>query len=62
VAMAGGIFRNSPTVRVAFYNHLHAERPDSRVRLTALPPVLGAIAMARRMARADLNLRIRYDE
>jgi hypothetical protein len=47
---------------VAFYNHLHAERPESRVRLTALPPVLGAIAMARRMARADLNLRIRYDE
>ncbi len=62
VAMAGGIFRNSPTVRVAFYNHLHAERPDSRVRLTTLPPVLGAIAMARRMSHADLNLRIRYDE
>ena len=62
VAMAGGIFRNSPTVRVAFYNHLHAERPESRVRLTTLPPVMGAIAMARRMARADLNLRIRYEE
>jgi glucosamine kinase len=62
VAMAGGIFRNSPTVRVAFYNHIHAERPDSQVRLTTLSPVLGAIAMARRMSRADLNLRIRYDE
>jgi N-acetylglucosamine kinase-like BadF-type ATPase len=62
VAMAGGIFRNSPTVRMAFYNHIHAERPETRVRLTSLPPVLGAIAMARRMARADLNLRIRYEE
>jgi hypothetical protein len=38
------------------------ERPDSQVRLTTLSPVLGAIAMARRMSRADLNLRIRYDE
>jgi N-acetylglucosamine kinase-like BadF-type ATPase len=62
VAMAGGIFRNSPTVRVAFYNHIHAERPESQVRLTTLPPVLGAIAMARRMAHADLNLRVRFDE
>jgi N-acetylglucosamine kinase-like BadF-type ATPase len=62
VAMAGGIFRNSPTIRIAFYNHFHAEHQGSQVRLTALPPVLGAIAMARRMARADLNLRIRYDD
>lgn len=62
VAMAGGIFRNSPTVRLAFYNHIHAERPDSRVRLTTILPVLGAVVMARRMSRADLNLRIRYQD
>ena len=62
VAMAGGIFRNSPTVRVAFYNSIHAERPESQVRLTTLPPVLGAIMMARRMAHGDLNLRVRYEE
>jgi N-acetylglucosamine kinase-like BadF-type ATPase len=62
VAMAGGIFRNSPTVRIAFYNSLHAERPESQVRLTTLPPVLGAIMMARRMGHSDLNLRVRYDD
>lgn len=62
VAMAGGIFRNSPTVRIAFYNSIHAEWPASQVRLTTLPPVLGAIMMARRMAHSDLNLRVRYDD
>jgi N-acetylglucosamine kinase-like BadF-type ATPase len=62
VAMAGGIFRNSPTVRIAFYNSIHAERPESQVRLTTLPPVLGAIMMARRMAHSDLNLRVRYHD
>lgn len=64
VAMAGGIFHHSATIRQAFYHYIKAERADSQLRLTTIPPVLGAVAMARRLARrsSDTQLRIKYEE
>ena len=64
VAMAGGIFHHSATIRQAFYHYTKAERADSQLRLTTIPPVLGALAMARRLARksSDTQLRIKYEE
>jgi glucosamine kinase len=49
VAVAGGIFRNSVTVRGSFYNNLRAQHPQATVRPSIVEPVLGALAMARKM-------------
>lgn len=64
VAMAGGIFHHSATIRQAFYHYIKAERADSQLRLTTIPPVIGAVVMARRLARrhSDTQLRIKYEE
>ncbi len=64
VAMAGGIFQHSSTIRQAFYNYTKAERSDALLRLTTVSPVFGALAMARRLARCadDTQLRIKYEE
>ena len=64
VAMAGGIFHHSATIRQSFYHYVKAERAESQLRLTTIPPVLGAVAMARRMAgrQNDSQLRIKYEE
>ena len=63
-AMAGGIFHHSATIRQAFYHYIKAERADSQVRLTTIPPVLGAVAVARRLAHKSSNsqIRIKFDE
>lgn len=64
VGMAGGIFHHSATIRQSFYHYIKAERSESQLRLSTIPPVLGAVAMARRMAshRSDTQLRIKYEE
>lgn len=51
VAMAGGIFQTSPTVRQAFFNTLRSDCSEALVRLTMLRPVIGAVSLARRMAQ-----------
>ncbi|HWR35504.1 MAG TPA: BadF/BadG/BcrA/BcrD ATPase family protein [Clostridia bacterium] len=50
VAMAGGVFMNSPTIRQAFGHALRAERKNAVVELTTLDPAIGAVRLARKMA------------
>lgn len=64
VAMAGGIFQHSATIRQAFYHYTKAERADALLRLSTIPPVFGALALARRLSSCgtDTQLRIKYEE
>ena len=50
IGMTGGVFRRSPQVRRAFYDTVHRELPEVRVRLSTRPPVLGAVFLARTMS------------
>jgi glucosamine kinase len=51
VAMTGGVFRHSPTVRENFYNELARLDRRAVVRGELIEPVEGALRMARRGAR-----------
>ncbi|MFB3815824.1 MAG: N-acetylglucosamine kinase [Terriglobales bacterium] len=48
VALAGGVFRHSPTVRHAFYHELRARRRNVAVSFSVTEPVIGALALARK--------------
>jgi N-acetylglucosamine kinase-like BadF-type ATPase len=49
LAMTGSVFRQSPQVRLVFYNALHKSFPGIEVRPNLVEPVEGAIARARRL-------------
>jgi glucosamine kinase len=49
VGVAGGVFANSEHVRRAFYHSLRAAWPKTSVCFKVSDPVLGALALARRM-------------
>ena len=49
VGVAGGVFANSSTVRLAFYNSLRAAWPSAAVCFKITDPVVGALWMARRI-------------
>jgi N-acetylglucosamine kinase-like BadF-type ATPase len=49
VAMSGGVFRNCPLVREVFYNVLQEACPHARVQSAIVEPVLGALALARKL-------------
>jgi glucosamine kinase len=48
LAMAGGVFRHSGSVREVFCNEVHKLDPCPEVRLPVVDPVEGALRMARR--------------
>jgi glucosamine kinase len=48
VAMAGGVFSNSPLVRQVFYNSLRSEFPEVAPNSKIVEPVLGALDLARK--------------
>jgi glucosamine kinase len=50
VVCAGGVFRASPRIRRSFAFHLHRRAPNVRILLHREPPVLGALALARKLA------------
>jgi N-acetylglucosamine kinase-like BadF-type ATPase len=50
VAMAGGVFHRSPTVRQAFYNTLRSEYPHTNIGANPVEPVRGALEIARKAA------------
>lgn len=52
IAMVGGIFRHSPTIRQVFYNSVRSERAEAKVRFCTMPPVYGAVYLARQMLSA----------
>jgi N-acetylglucosamine kinase-like BadF-type ATPase len=52
VAMTGGVFSNCALVRQVFYNSLRSEYPNCSVNLTVIEPVQGALALARKGAKA----------
>ncbi len=64
VAMAGGVFRHSSTVRQVFYNQLQAENSGITIAEEVVEPVRGALELARRSigsigvpdSLCDLNL------
>jgi N-acetylglucosamine kinase-like BadF-type ATPase len=49
VAMSGGVFRHCALVRDIFYNVLQEECLHARVRTAVVEPVLGALALARKL-------------
>jgi len=53
VALAGGVFQNSAVIRQVFENSLRSERPDVRVRMSAVKPLRGALYRAEKLATAD---------
>ncbi len=53
LAISGGVFQNSDQVRMTFERIVQADRPDAEIRLAEIEPVLGAIYLARKMARTD---------
>jgi glucosamine kinase len=53
LAMAGGVFGSSALVREVFYNSVHSEYPNATLNPAVIEPVNGALAMARRGARAQ---------
>jgi len=53
VVCAGGVFRASPRVRRSFAFHLHRRAPNARILLHRQPPVLGALALARKLATSQ---------
>jgi len=50
VAMAGGVFGHSETVRQAFCNSIHAERSMAALEPEIVNPVAGALSLARKAA------------
>ena len=52
VGMSGGVFGNCALVRGAFYTNLRSEYPNCSVNLTVIEPVQGALALARKGAKA----------
>jgi N-acetylglucosamine kinase-like BadF-type ATPase len=50
VVCAGGVFRASPRIRRSFAFHLHRRAPNVRILLHREPSVLGALALARKLA------------
>jgi hypothetical protein len=50
--MTGSVFRQSPDVRLVFYNRLEASFPGIRLSDDFVEPVRGALARARRAAHA----------
>jgi glucosamine kinase len=52
VAMSGGVFRNAAQVRRVFYNNLRLTYPKVVVSEDVVDPVDGALALARKGARA----------
>jgi N-acetylglucosamine kinase-like BadF-type ATPase len=48
IAMTGGVFRQSETVRQLFYNGVNAEFPQASIHPTVVDPVKGALALARK--------------
>jgi N-acetylglucosamine kinase-like BadF-type ATPase len=55
VAMSGGVFGNSATVRQVFYNNLRSHRPGAAVNATIIDPVKGALELARKSARRGVG-------
>ena len=53
VAMSGGVFRESGEVRQVFYNSVTEEFPRAQVKPAVVDPLEGALALARKMARAS---------
>jgi glucosamine kinase len=53
VVCAGGVFRASPRIRRSFAFHLHRRAPNVRILLHREPPVLGALALARKLATRE---------
>jgi N-acetylglucosamine kinase-like BadF-type ATPase len=51
VAMVGGVFQNSATVRRAFLNSVQAGQPGVSVIPETIKPALGALALARKAMR-----------
>ena len=49
IAIAGGVFANSPQVRRAFYNSVHTLWPSTSLCFKVSEPVAGALWMARRI-------------
>lgn len=50
LAMAGGVFRHSPTIRELFYNEVRAAHPNVVLKSEVVEPVHGALQLARRAA------------
>ncbi len=53
VVCAGGVFRSSQMIRRSFARHLRRQLPRARVLLLRLPPVKGALALARGLANSQ---------
>lgn len=53
VVYAGGIFRSSGRIRRSVTRHLRRHAPQARVLLLRHPPVEGALALARDLAKSD---------
>ncbi len=50
LAMAGGVFRHSPTIRELFYNEVRRAHPHVVLNSEVVEPVHGALQLARRAA------------
>lgn len=50
LAMAGGVFRHSPTIRELFYNEVRTAHPNVVLKSEVVEPVHGALQLARRAA------------
>lgn len=57
VVCAGGVFRSSPAIRRSFSSQLRRSAPNARTLLLRRPPVEGALALARDLARAATKSR-----
>jgi len=55
VAMTGSVFRQSSEVRQVFYNSLQTSFPGIEIRPELVEPVGGALALARKPARAKVS-------
>jgi N-acetylglucosamine kinase-like BadF-type ATPase len=53
VVYAGGVFRSSRRIRRSVTRHLRRHAPQARVLLLRHPPVEGALALARDLAKSD---------
>jgi hypothetical protein len=53
VAMTGSVFRQSPDVRLVFYNTLQTSFPGLDVRQDIVDPIEGALARARATSRDE---------
>jgi hypothetical protein len=51
MAMSGGVFANSASVREVFYNRSQSDFPAIVLNQTVVEPVRGALELARRKAR-----------